>query len=92
MEILIRRSVYNFVISLNPSLNRLLLGSYALRPLSPPKLYVVGFLHGVLLPCLQSLSIPGQTQLAQRDGERREGTLRDISVRCSTLLVNSIWD
>ena len=36
-----------------------LLGPVLLRP----QIYVVGVLHGVLLPCLQSLSIPGQTHM-----------------------------
>lgn len=38
-------------------------------------MYLVGILHGVILPCLQSLSIPGQTQSVKKN----------IAVHCSEL-------
>lgn len=51
----------------------LLLGSSALRfPPRLPESYVVGFLHGVILPCLQSLSVPGQTDSWLTEMEGRE--------------------
>ena len=50
----------------------------------PSQSYVVGFLHGVILPCLQSLSIPGQTQTVGTESWR---TVRTNTVRhCCTLL------
>lgn len=52
-------------------------------------MYVVGSLHGVILPCLQSLSIPGQTHSWHREIENCEETMQDIALHCSALLVTA---